>query len=48
MVKNRKLAEAISDLSWREFRTLTEAKCDKYGREFKVIYRWEATSHALF
>ncbi|WP_202221676.1 RNA-guided endonuclease TnpB family protein [Okeania sp. KiyG1] len=44
MVKNRKLAKAISDLGWREFRTLTEAKCEKYGREFRVISRWEPTS----
>ena len=44
MVKNRKLAKAISDLGWRQFRTLTEAKCEKYGREFRVINRWEPTS----
>ncbi len=41
MVRNRKLAKAISDLGWREFRTLTEAKCEKYGKEFRVINRWE-------
>ena len=44
MVKNRKLSKAISDLGWRQFRTLTEAKCEKYGREFRIIDRWEATS----
>ena len=44
MVKNPKLAKAISDLGWRQFRTLTEAKCEKYGREFKVIDRWEPTT----
>ena len=43
-VKNRKLAKAISDLGWRQFRTLTEAKCEKYAREFRVISRWEPTS----
>ena len=32
------------DLGWREFRTLLEAKADKYGREFRVINRWEPTS----
>ena len=39
MVKNRKLAKAISDLGWRQFRTCTDvsrnvasAKCEKYGR----------------
>ncbi|NEO57129.1 MAG: IS200/IS605 family element transposase accessory protein TnpB [Okeania sp. SIO3B5] len=44
MVRNRKLAKAISDLGWRQFRTLTEAKCEKYGCEFRVIDRWEPTS----
>ena len=44
MVRNRKLSKAISDLGWRQFRTLTEAKCEKYGREFRVIGRWEPTS----
>ncbi|WP_240041645.1 RNA-guided endonuclease InsQ/TnpB family protein, partial [Okeania hirsuta] len=44
MIRNRKLAKAISDLGWRQFRTLTEAKCEKYGREFRVINRWEPTS----
>nr|WP_293101075.1 RNA-guided endonuclease TnpB family protein [Okeania sp. SIO2F4] len=44
MVKNRKLAKAISDLGWRQFRTLAEAKCEKYGREFRIINRWEPTS----
>ncbi|NEO56989.1 MAG: IS200/IS605 family element transposase accessory protein TnpB [Okeania sp. SIO3B5] len=44
MVKNRKLAKAISDLGWRKFRTLTESKCDKYGKEFRVINRWEPTT----
>ncbi len=44
MVSNRKLAKAISDLGWRQFRNLTEAKSGKYGREFRVISRWEPTS----
>ena len=44
MVKNRKLARAISQQGWREFRTLCEAKSEKFGREFKVISRWESTS----
>ena len=44
LVKNRKLSRAISDLGWREFRTLLEAKADKYGREFRIIDRWEPTS----
>ena len=44
MVKNRKLAKAISDLGWRQFRTMLEAKAEMYGRELKVISRWEPTS----
>ena len=44
MVRNRKLSKAISDLGWRQFRTLTEAKCEKYGREFRVIDKWQPTS----
>ena len=44
MVKNRKLSRAISQQGWREFRTLCEAKSEKFGREFKAISRWEPTS----
>ena len=44
MVKNRKLSRAISDLGWRQFRTYLESKAEKYGREFRVISRWEPTS----
>ncbi|NES21970.1 MAG: IS200/IS605 family element transposase accessory protein TnpB [Symploca sp. SIO3E6] len=44
MVRNRKLSRAISDLGWRQFRTYLEGKAEKYGREFRVISRWEPTS----
>lgn len=44
MIKNRKLSRAISDLGWRSFRTFLEAKSEKYGRDFRVIDRWEPTS----
>lgn len=44
MVKNRRLARAISLQGWREFRTLCEAKSDKFGRTFQTISRWEPTS----
>ncbi|HAT15885.1 MAG TPA: transposase [Microcoleaceae bacterium UBA11344] len=44
MVKNRKLSRAISQQGWYEFRTFCEAKSEKFGREFKVISRWEPTS----
>jgi len=44
MVKNRKLSRAISQQGWYEFRTLCEAKAEKFDRQFKVISRWEPTS----
>ncbi len=44
IVKNRKLSRAISDLGWRQFRTLLEGKAEKYGRNLRVISRWEPTS----
>ncbi|MEI2579519.1 RNA-guided endonuclease InsQ/TnpB family protein [Scytonema sp. PRP1] len=44
MVKNRKLARAISLQGWREFRVLCEAKSEKLGRTFHTINRWEPTS----
>ncbi|MCU0538021.1 MAG: transposase [Hydrococcus sp. Prado102] len=44
MVKNRRLARAISLQGWREFRNLCESKSEKLGREFTTINRWEPTS----
>jgi putative transposase len=44
MVKNRKLARAISQQGWYKFRVLCETKSEKFGREFRVISRWEPTS----
>lgn len=44
LVKNRRLARAISLQGWREFRTLCEAKSEKFNRDFRVISRWEPTS----
>ena len=44
MVKNRKLSRAISQQGWGEFRSLCEAKCEKFGRTFQVINRWAPTS----
>jgi len=44
MVKNRKLSRAISLQGWRAFRTLCEAKSEKFARTFTVISRWEPTS----
>jgi putative transposase len=44
LLKNRKLSRAISQAGWQEFRSMCEAKSDKFGREFVVISRWEPTS----
>jgi putative transposase len=44
MVKNRKLARAISDVGWCQFRTLLESKSLRYDRALQVISRWEPTS----
>ncbi len=44
MLKNRKLSRAIHMAGWREFRTMCEAKSEKFGREFVVVNRWEPTS----
>ncbi len=44
MLKNRCLSRAISQAGWRDFRTMCEAKSNRYGRAFVVINRWEPTS----
>jgi putative transposase len=44
MVKNRKLALAISDASWGELVRQLEYKCDWYGRSFVKIDRWFPSS----
>jgi putative transposase len=45
MVKNRKLARAISLQGWRQFRDRCESKAKKFlDREFRTISRWEPTS----
>ena len=44
MMKNRKLSRAISIQGWYTFRSLVEGKCAKFGRDFKVVSRWEPTS----
>ena len=46
MLKNRRLAKSISDAGWRMFRTLLEYKAEHYGREVRVISRWEPTSQS--
>jgi putative transposase len=40
MVRNRRLARAISDCGWGEFRRQLEYKCERSGRRLIVIDRW--------
>jgi len=45
MVRNRKLARAISRAGWRQIRTMCEAKANMIAeREVRTIDRWEPTS----
>lgn len=44
IVKTRTLARAISDMGWRQFRTMLEYKCDWHGKTLKVIGRFEPSS----
>jgi putative transposase len=40
MMKNHRLARAVSDVSWRRLRSMLEYKSAWYGRELIVIDRW--------
>jgi putative transposase len=44
LARNRRLARAISDCGWGEFRRQLEYKCQRYGRELIVIDRWYPSS----
>jgi putative transposase len=44
MVKNRKVAKAISDCGWGTFRDMLEYKAARYGRRVIVIDRWFPSS----
>ncbi|MEU5941357.1 RNA-guided endonuclease TnpB family protein [Micromonospora sp. NPDC047548] len=40
MLRNHRLARAISDAAWRQFRTMLEYKADWYGRDLITVDRW--------
>lgn len=44
MVKNRKLSKAISDMGWRQLRTILEYKTEWQGKNLVVIGRFEPSS----
>ena len=44
MVRNRRLARAISDCGWGEFRRQLTYKCERAGRRLIVIDRWYPSS----
>lgn len=44
MIKNRSLSRSIARAGWSEFREMCASKAQKFGRDFVVISRWEATS----
>ena len=44
MVKNRKLAKAISDSSWSSFATMLSYKAEWYGKQVVKIDRWYPSS----
>jgi putative transposase len=46
MIRNRRLARAIADCGWGEFRRQLQYKCARAGRELVVIDRWYPSSKA--
>ncbi|BCJ75773.1 transposase [Catellatospora sp. IY07-71] len=44
MVKNHRLARAISDAAWRQLRTMLEYKTAWHGRDLIVVDRWFPSS----
>ncbi|MFD8516975.1 RNA-guided endonuclease InsQ/TnpB family protein [Streptomyces antimycoticus] len=44
LLKNGRLARAISDAAWMDLRMMLEYKCAWYGRELVVIDRWFPSS----
>lgn len=48
LMKNRCLAYALSDVSWREFRTFLEYKATKHGTVVEFIDRFYASTQTCF
>jgi putative transposase len=46
MIRNRRLARAIADCGWGEFRRQLQYKCARAGRDLVVIDRWYPSSKA--
>ncbi|MGI5203589.1 RNA-guided endonuclease InsQ/TnpB family protein [Spirillospora sp. CA-108201] len=44
LLKNHRLARAISGAAWRELRRMLEYKCAWYGRDLVVVDRWFPSS----
>jgi putative transposase len=44
MVRNRRLAKAISDCGWGTFRAMLEYKAARYGRRVIIVDRWYPSS----
>ncbi len=44
LLKNGRLARAITDAAWADLRTMLEYKCAWYGRELVVVDRWFPSS----